>query len=306
MVVGTTGHWKHPIAYVLQNKCSVDIQACLITDCIGLLHSWGINVLEVVFDGTFTNQQTALQLDCKMKVFNIQTWFPHPQCSSSKIYIIFYACHIIKLMWNLLGNYQTISHRLESKQIKGEYIDRLNHVQEELSFSLANKLTKKHIIWEKHKMNVKMAAQLWVPLLPLLLTSVVMVIEHPDFEDSESATSFIKRMDVAFDLLNSRNPIGKGSKQPVSSDYYPKWSIQCEKFADYIFDLRDGQGCLLRNGHCKTVIWGFTFTLRSVKAVTEELLTCTYISYKYVRTLIFSRSYRASLQQNQMLWWLEQ
>ena len=98
MVVGTTGHWKHPIAYVLQNKCSADVQACLITDCISLLHSEGINVLAVVFDSTFTNQQTALQLGCKMKVSDIQTWFPHPQCSSSKIYVIFDACHMIKLM----------------------------------------------------------------------------------------------------------------------------------------------------------------------------------------------------------------
>ena len=56
MVVGTTGHWKHPIAYVLQKKCSAYVQACLITDCFGLLHSEGINVLTVVFDVTFTNQ----------------------------------------------------------------------------------------------------------------------------------------------------------------------------------------------------------------------------------------------------------
>ena len=146
MVVGTTGHWKHPIAYVLQNKCSADVQACLITDCIGLLLLEGINVLAVVFDGTFSNQQTASQLGCKMKVSDIQTLFLHPQCSSSKIYVIFDACHVIKLMQNLLGDYQTLSHRLDSKQIKFEYIDRLNDVQEELGFSLANKLTKKHII----------------------------------------------------------------------------------------------------------------------------------------------------------------
>ena len=61
--------------------------------------------------------------------------------------------------------------------------------------------------------------------------------------------------------------------------------------SNYIFDLRDEQGCLLRNGHCKTVIWGFTFTLRSVKAVTEELLTCTYIPYKYVLTYKFSQDH---------------
>ena len=73
MVVGTTGHWKHPTVYVMQNKCAAHVQPCLITDCIGLLYSHYINVLAVVFDGTFTNQQTAFQLGCKMKVSDIQT-----------------------------------------------------------------------------------------------------------------------------------------------------------------------------------------------------------------------------------------
>ena len=56
MVVGITGHWKLPIAYVLQDKCSAYVQAQLIKDCIGLLHTEGINILAVVFEGTFTNQ----------------------------------------------------------------------------------------------------------------------------------------------------------------------------------------------------------------------------------------------------------
>ena len=101
---------------------------------------------------------------------------------------------------------------MESKQIKWEYIDRLNDVQEELGFSLANKLTKKHIIWEKHKVNVKMAAQTLSASVASAIDFLCDDIEHPDFEDGESTTSFIKRMDVAFDLLNSRNLFGKGSK----------------------------------------------------------------------------------------------
>ena len=56
MVVGMTNHWKHPIAYVLQDKCSAYVQAQLIKDCIGHLHTDGINVLAVDFNGTLTNQ----------------------------------------------------------------------------------------------------------------------------------------------------------------------------------------------------------------------------------------------------------
>ena len=51
----------------------------LIQDCIGLLHAEHLNVLALVFDGTFGNQSTAVQLGCKMSVSDMQTWFPHPQ-----------------------------------------------------------------------------------------------------------------------------------------------------------------------------------------------------------------------------------
>ena len=115
MVVGMTGHWKHPIAYVLQNKCSAAVQAQLIRDCIGLLHGEGIDVIAVVFDGTFTNQQTAKRLGCKLKVSDIQPWFPHPQKPRSRIYIIFDVCHMLKLMRNLLGDYKVIcNEKMES------------------------------------------------------------------------------------------------------------------------------------------------------------------------------------------------
>ena len=68
MVVGLTGHWKHAIAYVLQDKYSADVQMQLIKDCIVLLHDEDMQVHAVVFDGTFTNQCTAIKLGCKMRV----------------------------------------------------------------------------------------------------------------------------------------------------------------------------------------------------------------------------------------------
>ena len=41
LIVGLRGFWKHPIAYVLQDKCSAKVQAQLISDCISLLHARG-------------------------------------------------------------------------------------------------------------------------------------------------------------------------------------------------------------------------------------------------------------------------
>ena len=75
MISGLSGHFKHPIAYVLQDKCSSAVQAQLIKDCICLLFKEGINVVAVVFDGCYTNQSTATKLGCKMNVSELKTSF---------------------------------------------------------------------------------------------------------------------------------------------------------------------------------------------------------------------------------------
>ena len=45
MIVSLTGNWKHPITYVLQDKCSAGVRAQLISDCIVILSEEDINIL---------------------------------------------------------------------------------------------------------------------------------------------------------------------------------------------------------------------------------------------------------------------
>ena len=60
IIVGLAGHWRHPTAYILQNKCSAMMQTQLIKDCIRLLSEQGKAVHALVFDGSYTNQQTLI------------------------------------------------------------------------------------------------------------------------------------------------------------------------------------------------------------------------------------------------------
>ena len=118
LAVGIQGHWKHPIAYVFQDHCSAIVQAQLIKDCISLLHTEGLQVHAVVIDGTYTNQCTAECLGCKLQVTNLQTWFPHPQNTLEKVFIIFDACHMLKLIQNLLADFDMISNIIMEKHKK--------------------------------------------------------------------------------------------------------------------------------------------------------------------------------------------
>ena len=77
---------------------------------------------------------------------------------------------------------------------KWQYIKDLNTLQEEIGFTIANKLKHKHIMWTKHKMNVSMAAQ-------TLSSSAASAIDFlwdemgvPEFKESEHTTEFIRRI----------------------------------------------------------------------------------------------------------------
>ena len=96
-----------------------------------------------------------------MELFNIQTWFPHQQIPNAKVHVIFDVCHMIKPMQNLLGD-QKVIHCEENgtmQRIMWQYTEALNSVQEDLGFSLANRLKKYHILCIKHKMNVRIATK---------------------------------------------------------------------------------------------------------------------------------------------------
>ena len=46
-------------------------------------------------------------------------------------------------------------------------------------------------------------------------------------------------MNIIFDLLNSKNPHGQGTKAPVSQDNLQKWIDTCQDIGNYIFGLKD-------------------------------------------------------------------
>ena len=71
MVVGMSSHFKHIIAYMLQDKHTASVQSQIIKDCIKLLHCAGMKVLALGCDGCFRNQSTARLLGCKMKMSRI-------------------------------------------------------------------------------------------------------------------------------------------------------------------------------------------------------------------------------------------
>ena len=72
-----------------------------------------------------------------------------------------------------------------------------------------------HVNFEQQKMKVKLAAQAFCSCVATAIEYCANELKYPQFQGSEATVRFIRIIDRLFDMLNSRNPIGKGYKTPI-------------------------------------------------------------------------------------------
>lgn len=288
MVVGLTGHWKFPVAYFLVDHLSGGVQAEIIKQLICVLTDAGMTVHGVVCDGSYANQATASKLGCCLIPGRIQPYFPHPQNPNEKVHFIFDACHLIKLVRNCLATMGTIYH--DGEPISWKYIEKLHEIQQKDNLNLTNKLKAKHIKWEQHKMNVKVAVQALSSSVADAIDFLREDLQLPEFAGSEKTTEFIRIVDKLFDFMNSKSPKANGYKRPMNLhnfDYRKKWLIETMQ---YIEALTDDKGIPLSLGRRKTGWVGFMVTIDSVLDICERLLKVPE-PFRYVLTFKMSQDH---------------
>jgi len=72
--------------------------------------------------------------------------------------------------------------------------------------------------FETHKMNVKLAAQTLSSSVADAIEFLDLSMKLEDFQHSSGTVKFVRTIDRLFDILNSRNPLGKGFKQPLRQE----------------------------------------------------------------------------------------
>ena len=105
MVSGLKKPWYVPLAYLLTDKVNANVLCQLITESIRILTEVGANVHAIVFDGAPKNISMAEKLGCNVN--KLEYSFPHPRKIGTKIYVIFYVCHMIKLARNAFSDMKT-------------------------------------------------------------------------------------------------------------------------------------------------------------------------------------------------------
>ena len=197
MVVGTSGHWKAPVAYFLNHGLTATAQSQLVLLTLSRLHEAGLVVRALTMDGHTSNYRMCAVLGCD--IASEQTSFLEP-ASQQEVAIIFDACHMQKLLRNMLKAYGMIV-SADGQQVKWAYIEELQRLQEATGLRLGNKLSHRHTNFENVKMKVCISVQ---TLSASVATALQFLKEsgHPAFQDVSGTISFIRVRHFAVNYLN--------------------------------------------------------------------------------------------------------
>ena len=287
MLVGIQGHWKCPVGYVLCNSITSSNLNTLIKNCLQLSFQHNLNVHSVTCDGTKGNFDSLKKFGCKFgdKPEEIDGYF---QFNGNKLVFVPDVCHMLKLARNFFA---AIGEFLDpdGNKINWKYINLLHKIQEKEGLKFANKLSKGHVEFQRHKMNVKIAAQ-------TLSSSVADAVQflmntgHPEFSDAAATIKFIRIVDRLFDVLNSRSAFNKGYKKPLFLYDKERWFKILQESIDYLGKLTTITGQLITTHRRKTFLVGLITASSSIKALAMKLLT-KHTPLKFVLTYKFSQDH---------------
>ena len=117
---------------------------------------------------------------------------------------------MLKLARNALGNIESVYEK-DGGNIQWLFFQQLCLLHDAEGFILGNKFPAQHLQFEKHKMNVRMATQRLSSSVADAVEFLDVSMKLPQFKNSQATVNFIRIIDRAFDILNSRNPLGKGA-----------------------------------------------------------------------------------------------
>ena len=289
LLVGTRSHWKCPVGYFLTDKMNAKDQATLVKKCLEKAANASLKVWSVTADGTAVNINTFEILGCQFSgnYESIKSSFENP-ATKEDVFVILDPCHMLKLARNALADKGSFIDG-DGNIIRWKHIEELQNIQEQEGLNLANKLSSNHIQFQSHKMKVNLAAQ-------TLSSSVADAIEFLDLtqnlsSNSKGTTKFIRTIDQLFDMLNSRNPIGKGSKKPLKPCDKEKWQKAFSSIAEYLLKLKTNapHPQLLSQTRRKTFIIGFIACIKSTISMASQMFEPTtkpkpfdyLLTYKY-------------------------
>ncbi|KAH7979788.1 hypothetical protein HPB49_011067 [Dermacentor silvarum] len=261
MVIGLAAPWKIPFGYFPSAGLSGEVIKNLLLEAVHCVQECGLKVTAIVCDCLMANVAMVKLLGCRVHELtfeNLMTSFTNPQDEQEEIFVMFDACHALKLMQNLLGD-KNILWSETYGAIEWKYIALLNELQEA------------HMEYYRQIMKVKLAAQTFIASVSKALV-FALELGQPGFDGFCGTTEFISMVDPrAFDILNSRSPVAKGFK----SSLWPSMLCYQREFMELagrqLMGLRMASKMpVVEDGRRKSVI-SLAFTLKSVSQLATKM-----------------------------------
>ena len=168
--------------------------------------------------------------------------------------------HLIKLVRNALGSWQKLVDD-EGNLICWQHIANLYEHQKKYGFTLANKITKQHVNFEKNKMKVKYAAQLVSNSVANSLLTMCQ-LKYEGFDNVEGTVKYLRTFDRIFDIMNSRSTAEYYGKAPLQSRNEQEWKSVFNDSVRYICNLKTSSGKPVLNSGKYATFLGISLLLK--------------------------------------------
>lgn len=234
-----------------------------------------MTLCSVTFDGAKVNLRMCTELGASFNVDNPKPFILNGE--QDKLFCFYDPAHMLKLIWNAWNN-RVIIKNFKGEEINWEYIKKLYELEQKEGLRLGTKLTKRHINFHNEIMNVRLAAQTLSSSVADALTYLSQ--NNDEFIKAGPTSEFIKYINNAYDILNSRNkfstkPYGKS----ISDNTILFYTDFIEKFITYIKGLEFSDGKKIINSNKNTGFVGMIMSLKNAVEMFNDLRSKEKLNY---------------------------
>lgn len=274
MISSLSENFQLPIAYEFITNLDGQGKKELVVSVINALINVDVKVSNITFDGCTSNKSMCnlLGTDLDPTSEQFQTYF---YVGGQKIYVIFDACHMEKLVRSALGDKKTMFDKHDKKIEWQNFVDLVEFRKK--GFALTHKMNQKHLYFHRRRMKVDLATQ-------TLSTSVADSMQYlkdqgfVKFENAGALIHFIRKFDTLFDIFNTKSSESSNIfKQSLSAKNASNVFGFLETTFDYIKHLKIAE----KNDQIKNVLKssrqtgfvGYLINISSLKQMFEEYVT---------------------------------
>ena len=224
---------KAPVAYYLNGSMNGEDKYKILKNLLTKLQEKNIEVYSLSFDGDSANLASCRKMGANFQYFNekFAPYFQHPKTLKT-VYVFFDACHMLKLVRNVLKSKRRLFLNGSDETIEWSHIKLISDKQEMEGLHLNCKIRKRHIEFEGEKMKVYLAAQ-------VLSNSAACAIDYLDVNNSMKGTeTFCKNVNEAFDVLNTRSKFDPTpTRNPINLSFLDKLYEKKNRLISYFSKL---------------------------------------------------------------------